>query len=531
MLKFRKYSLLSFALLALTGCQTTNNATEKASVEASTIAPAPTTVKPKEVVVEAPVEKPLTPQQVANVWQRITMQFALEHPMNSKITAQLNWYKKHPSYIKRVSARAQPYLHFIVEEIEKRNMPLEIALLPIVESAFDPFAYSHGQASGMWQIISGTGKRFGLEQNWWYDGRRDVYASTHAALDYLQYLHKYFKGDWLHALAAYNSGEGRVGRAIRKNRNAGKATDFWSLHLPAETRSYVPKLLALAALLEQPEKHKMQWPHIDNKPAIAVVDTESQIDLALAAKLAGMPLDKLYKLNPGFNRWATDPKGKHKLMLPLSQVDIFEQAFEKTTEKERLTWVRYKIRSGDSLGKIAKRHQTTVDIVRQVNEISGNTIVAGKHLLIPVASTKLSNYKLSSDLRLASKKNKKRSGLKTTHLVQSGDNLWDIARKYNVAHRSIAKWNGMAPNDPLMPGQSLVIWQKIASKKSAGNSNNVTRSIHYKVRRGDSIAKIAQKFNLNISDVKKWNPSQLRKKYIQPGQMLKLYVDVTKINS
>ena len=530
MLNSRHYYLFPLALFALVGCQTTNDTT---TLKPSTEVVTPSVIEEQAKPQPAPVvikPAPLTPQQVDNVWQRITMQFALEHPMNAKITAQLNWYKKHPSYIKRVSKRAQPYLHFIVEEIEKRDMPLEIALLPIVESAFDPFAYSHGQASGMWQIISGTGKRFGLAQNWWYDGRRDVYASTHAALDYLQYLHKYFKGDWLHALAAYNSGEGRVGRAIRKNRKAGKPTDFWSLHLPAETRSYVPKLLALAALLDEPKKHNVQWPHIDNRQVIAMVDTKSQIDLALAAKLAEMPLEKLYKLNPGFNRWATDPQGQHKLILPLAQVATFEQAFANTDKKDRLNWVRYKIRRGDSLGLIAKRHKTTIDIVRQVNEISGNTIVAGKFLLIPVASAKLTDYKLSSDLRLANKKNKKRSGLKTTHLVQSGDNLWDIARKYNVPHRSIAKWNGMAPKDPLMPGQSLVIWQKLAAKNSTGNSNNVTRSIRYKVRRGDSIAKIAQKFNLKISDVKKWNSLQ-RQKYIQPGQMLKLYVDVTKINS
>jgi len=288
--------------------------------------------------------------------------------------------------------------------------------------------------------------------------------------------------------------------------------------------------LALAHLLKQPQQYKMQWPHIANKAAIVMVDTQSQIDLALAAKLAAIPLEQLYKLNPGFNRWATDPNGKHQLMIPLSQADTFKQAFAKTNKKDRLSWVRYKIRNGDSLGLIAQRHKTTVAIVRQVNDITSNTIVAGKYLLIPVASTKLSDYKLSSDLRLASKKSTKRKGRKTTHLVQSGDNLWDIARKYKVAHRSIAKWNGMAPNDRLMPGQSLVIWQKMAGKSAGGNSNNVTRSIRYKVRRGDSIAKIAQKFNIKINDVKKWNSLQ-HKKYIQPGQMLKLYVDVTEISS
>jgi len=473
---------------------------------------------------------PATPQQVDDVWERVRMQLSLDHPGNAKITAQLNWYKRHPNYIKRVSKRAQPYLHFIVQEIEKRGMPLEIAMLPIVESAFDPFAYSHGQASGMWQIISGTGKRFGLRQNWWYDGRRDIYASTHAALDYLQYLHKYFKGDWLHALAAYNSGEGRVRRAIVRNRKAGKPIDFWSLSLPRETRSYVPKLLALSKLLATPKQYGVVWPPIANSVQIVSVNTRSQIDLALAAKLADIELEQLYRLNPGFNRWATDPDGQHRLMLPHSQVDTFNHALANTSKRELLTWVRYKIRSGDSLGLIAQRHKTSPNIIRQVNDIAGNNIRAGKFLLIPVASTKLSDYKLSSDLRLATKQNRKRQGIKTLHLVQSGDNLWDIARKYKVAHRSIAKWNGMAPTDTLRLGQSLVIWQKDDQNNSKGSSNNITRKINYKVRRGDSVARIAQKFKLKIKDVKRWNALH-NKKYIQPGQMLKLFVDVTKISS
>lgn len=532
MLKFSRFSLLCFTSLSLIGCQTTQPTSPQVDTSVEPIETSHVIVDAEPEIIEPQVvvQAALTPQEVDNVWQRIRMQFSLDHPINNKVQAQLNWYKKHPAYIKRVSDRAAPYLHFIVEEIEKRGMPLEIALLPVVESAFDPFAYSHGQASGMWQIILDTGKRFGLRHNWWYDGRRDVYASTHAALDYLQYLHKYFEGDWLHALAAYNSGEGRVRRAIRKNTKLGKATDFWALGLPPETRSYVPKLLALAELLAKPEQYNMQWPHIDNKATIALVNTHSQIDLALAAKLADVSLEQLYRLNPGFNRWATDPDGKHKLLLPLSQVDIFNHGLAATSERDRLSWVRYKIKNGDSLGKIAQRHKTTISIIQQVNEIDGNTIVAGKHLLIPVASTKLSDYKLSSDLRLASKQNRKRKGIKTTHLVQSGDNFWDIARKYKVGHRSIAKWNGMAPNDPLMVGQSLVIWQNVSSKATGSSGNKVTRSIRYKVRRGDSIAKIAQKFRLKINDVKRWNSLQ-NKKYIQPGQMLKLFIDVTKVTS
>lgn len=486
---------------------------------------------PEPVIPEVvPTPAPITPQQVDNLWQRISMQMAIGQADKKQVIAQRNWYLKHPSYIKRVSDRAAPYLYFIVDEIEKRNIPLELALLPIVESAFDPFAYSHGRASGMWQIIAGTGKRFGLAQNWWYDGRRDVYASTNAALDYLEYLNKYFDGNWLHAIAAYNSGEGRVGRAIKKNRKAGKPTDFWSLGLPSETKDYVPRLLALADILKNAEQYEVNWPKIANQQQVTLVDTKSQIDLAFAAKLAGMELTDLHRLNPGFNRWATDPDGSHRLLLPLDNAKVFQAKLATTSKKDRLNWIRYKIRRGDSLGAIAKRHRTTIDVIQDVNNIKSNNIHAGKYLLIPVAAKNLSDYKLTAQSRLAKKQSQPRRGIKQTHVVKSGDNFWDISRKYKVNYRSIAKWNGMAPKDPLKPGQKLVIWTKGSNSKNSGNANAVMRNITYKVRNGDSIARIAQKFSLKVADVIKWNGLNA-KKYIQPGQKLKLYVDVTRINS
>lgn len=520
----------SLLATGLVGCQLNDTPQPSPKAETNTpsvvIAPEPVAA-PQPTVPEKPPEP--TAQEVENLWQRIQMQFSLPVTQNKQVTSQLNWYKKHPKYIDRMSKRAAPYLYFIVDEIEKRGMPLEIAMLPIVESAFDPFAYSHGAASGMWQIIGDTGSRFGLKNNWWYDGRRDIVASTNAALDYLEFLHKHFKGDWLHALAAYNSGEGRVGRAIRKNKRLGKPTDFWSLKLPAETRDYVPKLLALAALLNNPKHYGLQWPVLPNKQQVVQVDTQSQIDLALAAKLAKMDLKDLYKLNPGFNRWATPPNGDYKLLLPVDNAEVFKQALANTPKKDRLNWTRYKIKPGDTLGEIAQQHQTTSAIIRDINGVKGNNIRAGKFLLIPVASKNLNDYHLSSDARLAATQNKKRGQLKTTHVVQSGDNLWDLARKYKVHHRAIAKWNGMAPTDNLRLGKKLVIWLD-GKHTSTGPGNKVVRTITYKVRNGDSIARIAQKFNLKVKDVVRWNALNVNK-YLQPGQRLKLKIDVTQINS
>ena len=463
-----------------------------------------------------------------DIWQHIQNNLTFDIPQNKRITAQRNWYARHPNYLDRVAKRAEPFLFYIVDELEKAEMPLEIALLPIVESAFDPFAYSHGRASGMWQFVPGTGKRFGMKQNWWYDGRRDVIASTQGAIKYLNYLHKYFDGDWMLALAAYNSGEGRVKRAMKNNARKNKPTDFWSLDLPKETRAYVPKLLALADIVKRPQDFGIKLYEIDNSPVIETVDIKSQLDLAKAARLSDLSLAEFQRLNPGFNRWATDPDGPHYIVLPKTKVASFTEALDKLSDNERLSWQRYKIKSGDSLIKIAKKFHTTPELISRVNNIKGTNIRAGKHLLIPVAAQALDDYILSQEQRLSKTQSKKRSGIKHTHVVKSGDTLWDISRKYNVSSRSIAKWNGMAPRDVIKPGQKLVIWQKahLAQTSAKPGEQAVMRNITYRVRRGDSMARIADKFNVKISDIERWN-SLNRKKYLQPGQMLKLSVDVT----
>ncbi|WP_273347742.1 lytic transglycosylase [Alteromonas australica] len=464
---------------------------------------------------------------ITDVWQRVSDGLRFHIPDDKRVESQRNWYLKHPEYMKRVVTRAQPFLYYIVDEIEKRDMPMELVLLPIVESAFDPFAYSHGRAAGMWQFIPGTGKRFGMEQTWWYDGRRDVVASTQGALDYLTYLANMFDGSWLHALAAYNSGEGRVSKAIRANKKAGKPTDFWNLRLPRETRAYVPKLLALADILKNRDTYAYAWPEVENVAVIDIVDIGSQVDLAFAADLAGMSLKELHALNPGFNRWATSPEGPHRLVLPLDKASTFADALAKIDRNDRLNWVRYTVKSGDSLSEIASKYHTTVNVVKQVNELKSNTIRVGQAIMVPVALKALDAYSLSQGERLAATQNTKRSAHKITHTVKSGDTLWDIARKYKVSTKKLASWNGMAPNDMLKLGKTLVVWQDAPASK---NSDAIIKQLTYTVRNGDSLSRIASKFNVRINDISKWNNIN-SKRYLQPGQKLKLFVDVTRLDS
>ncbi len=474
----------------------------------------------EEILAASPADKDL--------WQRIRNGFQLEADDRRAVQQQLDWYVRHPAYITRVFTRAKRFLPYIVAEAESRGMPLEVALLPVVESAFDPFAYSHGRAAGLWQIIPGTGKRFGLKQNWWYDGRRDPVAATHAALDYLEYLYKLLDEDWLLAVAAYNSGEGNVKRAQRKNLSRSRDTDFWSLSLPKETEAYVPKLLAIRAVVADPESLGLTLPAIEDTPYFEEVPTNSQIDLALAADLAGLDIDELYALNAGFNRWATDPDGPHRLMVPVDAAPVLTQALADLPDRERVKWVRYKVKNGDVLSNIARKNGTTVELLRQVNGLNGSMIRAGKYLMIPTATRSLDSYTKSADSRLSSTMSRPRGVSKAQHVVKSGESFWSIGKKYGVSTRNLAKWNGMAPGDTLSVGRKLVIWTDGTVAQVGSSPSDQVRKVTYTVRKGDSLARISSRFRVSVSEIQKWNAGTLAKsKYLQPGQKLVMYVDVT----
>ncbi|MET0067838.1 MAG: LysM peptidoglycan-binding domain-containing protein [Candidatus Thiodiazotropha sp.] len=462
--------------------------------------------------------------------QRMSQSNSLDIPDNPRIRQEFNWYRNHPQYLQRIQERAEPFLYFILEEIEKRDMPTEIALLPAVESAFRPFAYSPGRAAGMWQFIPGTGRQFGLKQNWWYDGRRDAVSSTEAALDYLVSLNRQFDGDWELALAAYNSGAGTVRKAMARNRKKGKPVDFWSLNLPDETSAYVPRLLALARIFREADILGMELLEIADQPYLTRVEIQSQLDLALAAEMADISLEELYLLNAGFNRWATDPEGPHRLTLPIDREARFSQQLAALPAEKRLSWTRYKIKSGDALSTIARRFGTTTELLRDVNKLSSNRIRAGRHLLIPVASKSLDHYALTKTQRKSAIQNRSRKGQKVHYRVKSGDSLWTIAKAHKVSYKKLAAWNGMAPGDPLKTGQKLVIWINKASSKGKISMldlqpPSIQSRLYYKVKRGDSLSRIAERFNVSVNDLRRWNT--LNGKYLKPGQSLSLYVDVT----
>ncbi|WP_262500823.1 transglycosylase SLT domain-containing protein [Pseudohalioglobus sediminis] len=396
--------------------------------------------------VAAPAKKVARPP--GNLWQRIRQGLTWQSLHNEQIGRARDAYLRQPNYLSVVAERARFYLYYIVEEVERRDLPMELALLPLVESTLNPFATSSEQAAGLWQIMPATGKQLGLQQDWWYDGRRDLRDSTRAALDYLEYLNDAFDGDWMLTLAAYNSGKGRVMRAQKKNRNRGRPTDYWSLDLPRETRKYVPRLIALSQIVAYPEAFNLDIPRVPNKPAFAVAATDGQIEMARAAELAAVEMHVLEALNPGQLRWATSPDATQELLLPVDRAPRFESGIANLTENDRVRWEHYKIQRGDNLIRIARKFDTEVGLLREVNNIRGNIIRAGDTMMIPYGSD------WASSLAMTTKSERQQQ----TYRVRRGDSLYRIAGKFKVSINDIIAWNALNPGDYLQPGQRLTLY-------------------------------------------------------------------------
>ena len=464
----------------------------------------------------------LTPDQYPDVFDRIRAGFKLQDVESPRIDQQLAWFANNPEYLERVFGRASLYMHHIVKEVEARGMPLELALLPVIESAFEPYATSWVRANGLWQFMPGTGERFGLKQDWWYDGRRDVIESTRAALDYLQYMHDEFFDDWLLAIAAYNCGEFRVQREVNKNRAKGLPVDFFSLHLPAETRAYVPKLLAMRRLVANPEQYGISFSPIPNEPYFVKVDTGGQLDLTLAAELAGITLDEVYELNPGFHRWATDPAGPNFLLLPRDSAEAFSKNLALLSADERVRVSLHTVKKGDTVISIARRYKTQPIVVRDMNSLgNGAPLVIGSELRVPSAVVNLPAKVMLAAAQIDGR-NARNGRRPAVHVVRSGDSLWAIAKRHRMDVRTLARLNGMGPGDTLRTGQRLVLNTR-AGGRSRPVSSGGSRPVTYAVRSGDTLSRIAQMFSVKVSDLVNWNGIG-RHTTLRPGQKLTVNV-------
>ena len=482
-----------------------------------------------------PSEKPGVDPNTG-LFARMRQGFRLDHRLGEpRVQAQARWFEKNPAYLDRVFDRGSKYLFHIVESLEASGLPLEIALLPLVESAFDPFAYSHGRASGLWQFIPGTARLQGLTIDWWFDGRRDVVYSTEAAIDYLSMLNRQFKGDWELTLAAYNGGIGNVRKSIRRRGNHSNVADFWTLDLAEETEAYVPKLLAIAALVADPGAFNYELPIIANKPVFDEVDIGHQIDLTLAAQLASLDVETLYRFNPGLNQWATHPDGPHRLIVPMGATQTFRENLITLAPASRIAWERYKVKSGDTLSEIADRFNVSTQVLMRQNDLNTSRIWTGQALLIPKAIGPKSS--LTANGRLASRQRRLSDDPDRSHInysVRPGDSLWTIARKYGTTTKAIARWNQIGEKSMLQIGQALQLYPKkkkalqtVASPRPS--LQKVERTIRYTVKPGDSFGRIANRFQVSIANLRRWNPERAKEKYLQPGDRLVIKINIKQL--
>lgn len=524
-LPLRKTCQTAFLCIFLASCQNLQQPGSENEVSPSEPPQSSSISTPSPLAVEEPAQNEETPEQALpphfdNLWDRIAAGLSLQdHFMRPEVENQLGNYANRQNYFDLVSQRAEPFLFAIVEEVERRDIPLELALLPMVESTFNPRARSGDNAVGLWQFLARTGASFGLQQDFWYDGRRDPLAATPAALDFLEELYGQFNEDWLLALAAYNTGGANLQRAIRRSGSTIETTNFWDLPLARETRSHVPRLLALARIISQPAEYGVELPAITNEAPITAVEIGSQIELEQVATLIDMDSNSLRALNPGYLQWATHPDSPQSVFVPVGKSDQLQSAIADLDPSEFVKWEHYRIEPGDTLSGIARKINTSVALLRTVNQIQGSQIIAGRDLLIP-RGLSLNDDRLAS-LQLPA--NRLPVSVPESYTVRRGDNLWTIARRFDLYSLDIAAWNGFDLDELLQPGQVLDFrFAEMESEDLLANQQETERDDnHYVVRRGDSPAKIASQLGISVQDVLRWN--QLTEgEIIYPGQRVRI---------
>ena len=408
-------------------------------------------------------------RSTANLWDRMRAGFTLDELPSPLVRDWENWYASRPDYVARMIARAERYLFHIVEEVEKRRMPAEIALLPMIESAYNPTAYSRAHASGIWQFIPSTGKTYGLRQNWWQDERRDVLAATRAALDYLEKLYDMF-GSWELALASYNWGEGAVGRAVQRNESRGMKADYLSLDMPAETRNYIPKLMAVKNLVARPEAYGLTLAEVPNRPYFAVVTTDRHIDVKLAAQLAEMPLEDFLALNPSHNRPVIRAEASQSILLPADRAERFQAKLQAHSEP-LVSWQSYTIERQDSLEKIGARFGIPASQLREVNGLSPAVRnLAGLTILVPSVKERSELDVAAAGFATPSAPVKTAAAAPAKYVVRPGETLAAIANRFGMSAAELASRNGIR-NGRVLAGQALTIDSNRAAQVQTAQTN------------------------------------------------------------
>lgn len=479
---------------------------------------------PAQPSIEAPVsqqtpEPVVTPeeQKFSNIWEHIRAGYGLPQTSNSAVDAQVRFYTSNKNYFYKVTQQSEPYLHYVVSEMHANDMPLELALLPFIESSYNPAAASASNM-GMWQFGAATGRNFGLKQNRWYDGRRDVVASTDAAIRLLKKLYARFDNDWLLAVAAYNAGDGTIQQAIVKNRRAGKPTDFWSLPLNKTTQGYIPQLLALSKIVANPNIFDFKLYPIPDVPYFVKVNVDSQINLADAAQNSSIDAPLLKKLNAGFNGWLTDPTEPRSVLVPVDSAANFRLQLDSLPKIANTKWQEHVVKKGESIDAIAKKYSASAEKIKTINNLKGNNLTLGQRLQIPLSANAETAAVSQPTTNTADINTTSETNTNNVYIVKSGENLWSIAKAQNTTVNALAQLNGLNAKSGLKPGQKLIVLGK------AVDDVKVEKKSSYTIKSGDTLGKIAAQYDVSVKQIMEWNKIK-DETSIRPNQELIVLAD------
>ena len=445
----------------------------------------------------------IIPEPYADIWDYILINNYSKNEiiLNEQILFYMNLHLKDIDKFKEYLNDSYYFIYFVIDELRKENLPLELSLIPYIESNYDPFSISSSGAVGMWQFMPRTGRLFELNKTWWSEDRHDPFRSTEAAVGYLKYLYERFDEDIYLTLAAYNAGPTLLERRINQNKRRGLETDFWSLNLPTQTKEYVPKYIALKELVFNSNKYEVQLPEIPNTSVVKKISIPGQVEILTLSEFLNIKPELLYKLNAGYTKWASAPKDQSIFYIPIEKYYLFQAAENPFTDSNQINWISHIVQSGDSLWALASKYDTEVNIIKEINYLYTDVLSIDSTLLIPLSKTKSNNF-IPYEM----------------HIVSEGDTLWKIAKEYNLEVRDLARMNSIDEDSYLQLGQQLTIGNKNIHR----NIESKKRTILYSVKQGDNLYKISDLFDVTIKSIKEIN--EFNDETLMPGQIIKIAI-------
>ena len=438
-----------------------------------------------------------------NIWEYLQVNNKIKQSnyLDEQILSYMNDHLRDIEKFEEYLNDSYYFLYFVIKELEKNNLPIELSILPYIESNYDPFSISPSGAVGMWQFMPRTGRLYELNKSWWSEDRHDPFKSTEAAIGYLKYLYQRFDGDIYLSIAAYNAGPSLVDKRINQNKRKGEDIDFWSLNLPTQTKNYVPKYIALRELILNPQKYGITLPNIPYESVVQKITIPGQVEILALSEYLEIKPELLYKLNAGYTKWASAPKDESIFFIPKEKYFLFSSEKNPFNKTNDINWISHTVNKGDNLWDLAIKYDTEVDVIKEVNYLNNDLLSINDNLLIPLGKTKSNNF-IPYEM----------------YIVSEGDTLWSIAKKYNLNVNNLARMNSLNKNEYLQLGQQL----SIGNKNIYRNMESKKRTILYSVKQGDNLFKISELFDVTISSIEEIN--KFSNPTLMPGQIIKIVI-------